>query len=93
MTFFQLLEQNGAITTFVLWVIISFLIGLFIGTARGKANKAQAAEETLHAQTASPPLLQAETVDSGRLVAVITAAVNEYRTNGVRTNTVRINNI
>ena len=82
MTFIQMLEQNGALTTFVIWIIVSFLLGLFIGSIKAKA-KARPAEEI-----AAPPgelvyAQQAESQNDGRLIAVITAAVNEYRKNNI----------
>ena len=89
MTFFQMLEQNGAVTTFVIWIIVSFLLGLFIGSVRGKA-KAREREELL-SPTVEPAYSQQASVNA-RLIAAITAAVNEYRTNDIRTNNIRTNN-
>ena len=82
MTFIQTLEQSGSLSTFVILMIISFLLGLLIGISRkGKANKARETEELASAPGAIAYPQQAD--NSGKLVAVITAAVNEYRKNNI----------
>jgi len=85
MTFIQMLGQNGAITTFVIWIVVSFLLGLFIGNSRGKA-KAREAEKVVSSPAEFVPSRQQTQINNAGLIAAITAAVNEYRTNTIRTN-------
>ena len=91
MTFIKMLEQNGAVTTFVIWIIVSFLLGLFIGSIRSKA-KARETEEIVPSPVGLAYSPQA-TSENKRLIAAITAAVNEYRTNDIRANNIRPNDI
>jgi len=84
MTFIQILQQNGVFYCFAIWIIVSFLLGLLVGVSvKGRSGKTSEAEEAALPAAEALTVQQADEADSGRLIAVITAAVNEYRKNNI----------
>ena len=78
MSIIQMLGQTGAATTFITWVVISFLLGLFIGISiKGKVKTRETGETVSPSKEFVPPR-QLES-NNAALIAAITAAVNEYR--------------